>query len=107
MKYITVAEAKDLINESDGEYYKFVASEDVDSSRWSVLVQVVFQVKEDGKLYAFNWERGLTEMQENTIDTEEETGAYFDRENMGYHVPVTEVQRKTREVVYYEEVNDE
>ena len=104
MKYITVAEAEDLISEFDGENYKFVASEDGDYSRLSVLVQVVFQVKENGKLYAFNWERGLTEMQGNMIDTEEESGAYFDRENMGYHVPVTEVERKTREVVYYEEV---
>lgn len=82
MESITLLDAKELMEESNDTYH-FVKDIAGESGRWSCYHQVIFydpsensdnaNKKEDTthNLYAFNYEEGLTEMQESTIDTED------------------------------------
>lgn len=68
MKTISYGEAMELIDEYS-EKYEYVEEVVVDSGRWDQNIQIIF--KDNGNYYAFDYSRGLTEMQENTIDTVE------------------------------------
>lgn len=68
MKTINYEEAMELIDESS-EKYEFVKRIEGESGRWDKNIQIIF--KSEGKYYAFDYSQGLTEMQENTIDTVE------------------------------------
>ena len=68
MKTISYEDAMDLINEASDEY-EFVEEIEGESGRWDQDIQVIF--KSDNNYYAFDYSRGLTEMQENTINTVE------------------------------------
>lgn len=68
MKTISYEDAMDLINEVS-EKYEYVEEVVVDSGRWDQNIQIIF--KSDNNYYAFDYSRGSTEMQENTIDTVE------------------------------------
>lgn len=82
MEDITLLDAKELMEESSDKY-SFVKDIAGESGRWSCYHQVVFyDPREDSDkankeedtthdLYAFSYEEGLTEMQESTIDTED------------------------------------
>lgn len=60
----------DYLSEDEIEYlcweYPCAYQEEGDSGRWTTFMVTVVEV--NGKLYAINWQRGLTEYQENTFD---------------------------------------
>lgn len=58
-RHFTAEEIEEYVFEGDVVY-----EEDNGSGRWSESVTSVFRA-DDGKLYEANWERGLTEMQDN------------------------------------------
>jgi len=68
MKTISYEEAMELIDDYS-EKYEFVEEIEGESGRWDQNIQIIF--KNDGNYYAFDYSRGLTEMQENTINTVE------------------------------------
>ncbi|QBJ03368.1 hypothetical protein HWC08_gp018 [Lactobacillus phage 521B] len=68
MKTISYEEAMELIDEFSDKY-EFVEEIEGESGRWDQYIQIIF--KSGNKYYAFDYSRGLTEMQENTIDTVE------------------------------------
>jgi len=68
MKTISYEDAMNLIDEFSDKY-EFVEEIEGESGRWDQYIQIIF--KSGNKYYAFDYSRGLTEMQENTIDTVE------------------------------------
>ena len=46
-----------------GEVGEYVDEEEGDSGRWTEYMSTIFEV--GGQLYCINWEKGLTECQEN------------------------------------------
>lgn len=66
MKTISYEDAMNLIDESSDEY-EFVEEIEGESGRWDRYIQIIF--KSGNNYYAFDYSQGLTEMQENTIDT--------------------------------------
>lgn len=48
----------------DPGQFEVIAESNVGETRWGVVSQTVFQNKEDGVLYAFEWEQGATETQD-------------------------------------------
>jgi len=75
MKTISYEEAMELIDDGS-EKYEYVEEIVGYSGRWDQEIKIIF--KDDGNYYAFDYSRGLTEMQEDTIDTVEhcEVGLY-------------------------------
>lgn len=61
--YLTEDEIKYLCWE-----YPCIYEEEGDSGRWSTFMITVVDV--NGKFYAINWQRGLTEYQENIYDNQ-------------------------------------
>ena len=51
-------------DEDEAEGFKTVDRNEVGTSRWSTTIEVITQGP-SGKLYLWEWEEGLTEMQEN------------------------------------------
>lgn len=72
----------------DTEEYTQVWEEDLGSGRWTEVVRTIVKRDSDGKLFAFTWQRGLTEYQENEF----------------YGCELVEVEVKTKTVEYYAEV---
>lgn len=68
MKTISYEEAMELIDESS-EKYEFVERIEGESGIWNQDIQIIF--KNGDSYYAFDYSRGLIEMQESTIDTVE------------------------------------
>jgi len=66
MKTISYEEAMELIDEYS-EKYEYVEEIEGESGRWDQNIQIIF--KNGDSYYAFDYSRGLTEMQENTIYT--------------------------------------
>ena len=75
MKTISYEDAMNLIDEFSDKY-EFVEEIEGESGRWDQYIHIIF--KSGNNYYAFDYSRGLTEMQENTIDTVEhyEVGLY-------------------------------
>ena len=69
MKTISYEDAMNLIDESSDEY-EFVEEIKGASGRWNQDIQIIFY--NGNNYYAFDYSRGLTEMQESTIDTVEQ-----------------------------------
>lgn len=46
-----------------GEVGKYIDEEEGDSGRWMQRISTIFEI--DGQLYRIDWERGLTECQDN------------------------------------------
>lgn len=68
MKTISYEDAMNLIEGSSDEY-EFIEEIEGESGRWNQNIKIIFS--SGNKYYAFDYSRGLTEMQENTIDTVE------------------------------------
>lgn len=69
MKEILFEDANDLINEVSDKY-NFVARVEGESGRWNKDVQIIFSdVDKPEDLFAFDYSKGLTEEQEDTIGT--------------------------------------
>ena len=68
MKTISYENAMNLIYGSSDEY-EFIKEIEGESGRWDQNVQIIF--KSGNNYYAFDYLQGLTEMQENTINTVE------------------------------------
>ena len=68
MKTISYEDAMELIDEYS-EKYEFVEEIEGEYERWNQDIQIIF--KSGDSYHAFNYFRGLTEMQESTIDTVE------------------------------------
>jgi len=113
MKYITLKDAKELMEEASDKY-RFVTEISGESGRWTQTHEIVFFPEEDSdsinddehhSLYAFSWSEGLTEMQESTIDTEEnyELPMYDDGHD-DEKVDVYPVKKVIKQVVEYVEV---
>lgn len=110
MENITLLDAKELMEESSDKYH-FVKDIAGESGRWSCYHQVVFYDpsentnKEDGTthdLYAFVYEEGLTEMQESTIDTEDNYElSLYDTGHDTEKVQVYPVKKVVTQVVDY------
>lgn len=79
-------EAQDLAW-GDTDEYTHIDEEDLGSSRWTELVRTIVKRDSDGKLFAFIWQRGLTEYQEHEF----------------YDCELVEVVVKTKTVEYYAE----
>ena len=116
MKSITLLDAKELMDESSDKY-SFVKDIAGESGRWSCYHQVVFYDpreesntvnKKEGTthdLYAFSYEEGLTEMQESTIDTEDNYElSLYDTGHDTEKVPVYPVKKVVKQVVDYVQV---
>lgn len=82
-------EAQDIAYGDHPDYLE-VDEIEHDTSRWHMFVETIVKRESDGKLFSMEWQRGLTESQENEF----------------YISELVEVERKTRTVeeVYYEEV---
>ena len=80
-------EAQDLAW-GDSEEYTHIDEEDLGSGRWTEVVRTIVKRDSDGKLFAFTWQRGLTEYQEHEF----------------YDCKLVEVERKTKTIEYYAEV---
>lgn len=91
MKTISYEEAMNLIDEFSDKY-EFVEEIEGESGRWDQYIQIIF--KDDDNYYAFDYSRGLTEMQENTINTVEhyEVELYSDS-HLGDKVEVYPVEK--------------
>lgn len=72
----------------DSAEYTHIDEEDRGSSRWTEVVRTIVKRESDGKLFAFIWQRGLTEYQEHEF----------------YGCELVEVEVKTKTVEYYAEV---
>ena len=46
-----------------GEVGNYIVDNNIEEHRWHMIVQTIFEI--DGQLYAIDWMRGLTELQEN------------------------------------------
>lgn len=68
MKNISYENAMNLIDGSSDEY-EFIEKIEGESGRWNRDIQIIF--KTGNNYYAFDYSQGLTEMQENIIDTVE------------------------------------
>ena len=68
MKTIRYEDAMNLIDGSSDEY-EFIKKIEGESGRWNQNVQIIF--KSGNNYYGFDYSQGLTEMQENTINTVE------------------------------------
>lgn len=69
MKTISFEDAKDLIDEASDKY-NFVTRIEGESGRWDRDIQIIFSdVDKPEDLFAFNYSEGLTEAQEDTINT--------------------------------------
>lgn len=51
--------------EKTPEGFTHIESKNQGESRWTMITWDIFRHDESGKYYAFEWERGLTEMQES------------------------------------------
>jgi hypothetical protein len=73
-----------------------VAEEADQSDRWSEPVTVYIKENSTGKIYGFDYSRGLTEMQESTISTVEGYEDTFYGSNQDHHVELTHYEETTR-----------
>lgn len=71
--YMKADEQEDLVFSSD------VASEGLGERRWSETTNTVVRT-DDGKLYRIQWERGLTENQDNTFEDGEVPEVFISHE---------------------------
>lgn len=101
MKEILFEDAKELIDEVSDKY-KFVARIEGESGRWDRDIQIIFSdVNKPKDLFAFDYSEGLTEMQENTIETVQhyETSLYDNYPNDT--VEVYPVKKVVKQIVDY------
>ena len=98
IKTITLEDADELRCESETDEYTFVTEETDESDRWSEPVTVYIKENSTGKIYGFDYDRGLTEMQENTIDTIERFEDTFDESNYGHHVKLTRYEETVQTI---------
>lgn len=92
MKTIPASVAKELAYGCSFDGYKHISNESEDSGRWSAYVTTVYQ--EAGKLWAFDWEEGLTENQEDEIhETPYGSGLVEVYEVEPYQVSVTKFRK--------------
>lgn len=73
LKEIDLGSASTLFldNYADDNDYTYIGEVSQGSERWEENVWVVFKYSKDNNYYAFEAERGLTELQEDTIGYEE------------------------------------
>lgn len=95
-KTITLKDADELRCQCDTDDYTFVAEETDESNQWSEPVTVYIEENSTGKIYGFDYDRGLTEMQETTIDTIESFEDTFYGSNYDHHVALTQYEETTR-----------
>ena len=95
-KTITLEDADELRCEGDTDKYTFVTEETDESDRWSEPVTVYIKENSTGKIYGFDYDSGLTEMQESMIDTIESFEDTFDESNYDHHVALTHYEETTR-----------
>lgn len=88
---LTESEIEGIVFE-DSEDYRVVSERDIDSFRWSVLVESIVKSEKTGKLYRIMWQRAATEHQEHSFND----------------TTLVEVVEKVRiiEKKYYETVSD-
>lgn len=98
-KTITLEDADELRCQGSTDEFTFVADETGESGRWSDPVTVYIKENSTGKIYGFDYDRGLTEMQENTINTVERYEDTFYESNYGHHVELT-LYKETTQVVH-------
>ena len=95
-KTITLEDADKLCCQGATDDYTFVTEETGGHGRWSELVTVYIEENNTGKIYGFDYDHGLTEMQETTIDTIERFEDTFDESNYDHHVALTQYEETTR-----------
>ncbi len=95
-KTITLEDADELRCQGSTDKFTFVAEEADQSDRWSESVTVYIKENSTGKIYGFDYDRGLTEMQENTINTVERFEDTFYGSNQDHHVKLNRYEETTR-----------
>lgn len=70
---LTAKEVKDIVYEDANLEYRIVDRISEGYGRWTEYMTTVFELFDNGKFYALNWDRGLTEYQENSFDAQTAT----------------------------------
>lgn len=95
------------ILQDDDSNYTIIKEKKLNEYRWTDRIMVVFTVSDEpGKLYAFEYLKGLTEDQDSEVETLDGIQVLFYGTNTDKNIPVYEVVKYEKTVYDYKKKED-